>query len=142
METKAVIQALAALAQESRLAIFRLLVEAGPAGLTVGVIAERLGIANATLSFHLKELTNAGLTIASPQGRSIVYATNFLTMNALVAYLTENCCAGNDCVSPVNCAPSTSAARVVKRPEALARAASGRATAVRTNAQRKSPKKG
>jgi ArsR family transcriptional regulator, arsenate/arsenite/antimonite-responsive transcriptional repressor len=142
METKTVIQALAALAQESRLAIFRLLVEAGPAGLTVGVIAARLRIANATLSFHLKELTNAGLTIASPQGRSIVYATNFLTMNALVAYLTENCCAGTDCVSPVNCAPPNSAARVVNRPEAPARAASVRATADRTTASRKSPKKG
>lgn len=97
METKNVITALAALAQESRLAIYRLLVETGPAGLPVGVIAERLGLPNATLSFHLKELTNAMLTRATPNGRSIIYAANFETMGALVGFLTENCCAGSAC---------------------------------------------
>ena len=97
METKHIVNALGALAQEKRLAIFRLLVETGPPGLPVGAIAERLALANATLSFHLKELTHAGLTIAKPNGRSIIYSANFTTMNGLVAYLTENCCAGAGC---------------------------------------------
>lgn len=97
METKNVINALAALAQESRLAIYRLLVETGPAGLPVGTIAERLGLPNATLSFHLKELTNAMLTRATQNGRSIIYAANFETMTTLVGFLTENCCAGSTC---------------------------------------------
>ena len=98
METKNIISALSALAQETRLAIFRLLVETGPQGLPVGAIAEKLNLANATLSFHLKELTNAGLTVATPNGRSIIYSANFTTMNGLVDYLTENCCAGVACV--------------------------------------------
>ena len=97
METKNIIAALGALAQETRLAIFRLLVETGPAGLPVGTIAEKLGLANATLSFHLKELTGAGLTIATPNGRSIIYSANFTTMNGLIDYLSENCCAGSSC---------------------------------------------
>jgi DNA-binding transcriptional ArsR family regulator len=97
METPIIVQALFALAQESRLAIFRLLVVAGPEGLPVGKIAEALTLANATLSFHLKELTNAGLTTATPNGRSIIYSANFETMNRLIEYLTENCCAGASC---------------------------------------------
>ncbi len=97
METKDIISALGALAQETRLAIFRLLVETGPPGLPVGAIAEKLELANATLSFHLKELTNAQLTIATPNGRSIIYSANFSTMNGLVGYLTENCCVGAGC---------------------------------------------
>lgn len=106
---KSTIQALAALAQESRLAIFRLLVVAGPAGMPVGKIAEHLNLANATLSFHLKELTNAGLTTATPNGRSIIYSANFNTMTELLDYLTENCCAGAGC-APV--AQSAVACRV------------------------------
>ena len=97
METKNTITALAALAQETRLAIFRLLVETGTQGLPVGTVAEKLGLANATLSFHLKELTNAGLTIATPNGRSIIYSANFETMNGVIGYLTDNCCAGSAC---------------------------------------------
>ena len=97
METKDIISALGALAQETRLSIFRLLVETGPPGLPVGAIAEKLGLANATLSFHLKELTHAGLTLATPNGRSIIYSANFTTMNGLVEYLTENCCLGAAC---------------------------------------------
>ena len=96
------IQALAALAQESRLAIFRLLVVAGPEGMPVGRIAEQLNLANATLSFHLKELTNAGLTRATPNGRSIIHSANFTTMNLLIGYLTENCCAGAGCAPADN----------------------------------------
>lgn len=110
METKNIINALAALAQESRLAIFRLLVETGPVGLPVGAIAETLGLPNATLSFHLKELTHAGLTIATPNGRSIIYAANFTTMVSVVDYLTENCCSGAACApsspSIAVCAPA------------------------------------
>lgn len=118
METKNIIAALAALAQESRLAIYRLLVETGPEGLPVGAIAERLGFANATLSFHLKELTNAGLTVAAPNGRSIIYSANFATMSGLIEYLTENCCAGASCATTVNCKPkklSTATGKTAKR---------------------------
>ena len=97
MEIKDIIGALGALAQETRLAIFRLLVTTGPPGLPVGAIAEQLALANATLSFHLKELTHAGLTTATPNGRSIIYSANFKTMNGLVEYLTENCCVGTGC---------------------------------------------
>ncbi len=110
-ETTEAIGALAALAQESRLAIFRLLVVAGPQGLPAGTIAERLGLANATLSFHLKELNHAGLVRATPQGRSILYAARFDAMNRLIGYLTENCCGGNPCgptgvaCEPGACAP-------------------------------------
>ena len=109
MEMKSTLQALAALAQESRLAIFRLLVVAGPDGMPVGKIAEQLNLANATLSFHLKELTNAGLTTATPNGRSIIYSANFNTMTELLGYLTENCCAGAGCAPA---AQSTTACRV------------------------------
>ena len=94
METKDVIGALAALAQESRLAVFRLLVEIGPGGLPVGRIGETLGIAPATLSFHIKELTRAGLVVTQQQGRHIYCSADFDTMNAVLGYLTENCCRG------------------------------------------------
>jgi ArsR family transcriptional regulator, arsenate/arsenite/antimonite-responsive transcriptional repressor len=83
---------LTALAQATRLALFRLLIEAGPAGLSAGVIAERLDVAAPTLSFHLKELSRAGLIRASQQGRYVIYSADFDAMNALIAYLTENCC--------------------------------------------------
>jgi DNA-binding transcriptional ArsR family regulator len=86
--SKGIVAALAALAQQTRLALFRLLVEAGPAGLAAGVIAERLGVAAPTLSFHLKELTNAGLIRSVQQGRYVVYSADFDAMNTLVAYLT------------------------------------------------------
>jgi ArsR family transcriptional regulator len=98
METKNVITALAALAQESRLAIHRLLVEAGPQGIAASKIAEQLGIPPSSLSFHLKELSQAGLITARQDGRFIWYAADFAAMNALLSYLTENCCGGNPCV--------------------------------------------
>jgi len=105
METKNALMALAALAQETRLAVFRLLVATGPEGLPVGKIGERLGIAPATLSFHLKELAHADLVMMRHEGRFIYCSANFTTMNGLLAYLTENCCGENalSCV-PV-CAP-------------------------------------
>jgi DNA-binding transcriptional ArsR family regulator len=97
METIQVIAALGALAQESRLALHRALVEAGPPGLAASKIAEQLGIPPSSLSFHLKELTHAGLISARQDGRFIIYSANFDAMNALLSYLTENCCGGNPC---------------------------------------------
>ena len=97
MDNKLVISALAALAQESRLAVFRLLVQAGPEGMAATRIAEQLGIPPSSMSFHLKELTHAGLVTQTTAGRSLIYAANFATMNGLLAFLTENCCGGNVC---------------------------------------------
>ena len=101
-----VVRALAALAQESRLAIFRLLVARGPEGMSAGAISEKLGIAPATLSFHLKELANAGLIAARVQGRFVIYSTDFQIMNELLGFLTDNCCGGNPCTPAVACKPS------------------------------------
>lgn len=100
MQTKPVLAALAALAQESRLATYRLLVQAGPAGLPASKIAETLGVPPSSLSFHLKELTHANLVTPRQDGRFVIYAANFDTMNALLGFLTENCCGGNPC-SPI-----------------------------------------
>lgn len=101
MEETHVIDALAALAQAHRLRIFRLMVVAGPVGLTPGAIAEALEIPAATLSFHLKELSHAGLISQERQGRHLIYRADFARMNALLAYLTENCCQGQAC-APVD----------------------------------------
>ena len=103
METKSALLALAALAQESRLAIFRLLVEAGPQGVTVGRIGESLDIAPATLSFHLKELAHAGLVQSRQESRFFWYSANYEAMNGLIGYLSENCCGGQAqaCCPPV-----------------------------------------
>lgn len=97
MQTDQAIQALGALAQEHRLAAFRALVEAGPEGLAAGVLAGQLRIAPSSLSFHLAQLSHAGLIHHSRQGRSIVYKADFAAMNGLIAYLTQNCCAGEAC---------------------------------------------
>jgi len=97
METKQAIQALSALAQESRLAIFRLLVQAGPEGLAAGSIGEKLDLPPATLSFHLAGLTRAGLAQSRQDGRFVIYSADFKNMNQLVAFLTENCCGGLSC---------------------------------------------
>lgn len=97
---------LAGLAQESRLALFRLLVQKGSDGMAAGEIADRLGIAPAALSFHLKELSHAGLLKPRKEGRFIYYAPDFKAMNALLSYLTENCCAGTPdetCATPGTC---------------------------------------
>lgn len=109
METKNVLSALTALAQESRLAVFRLLVQIGPAGMAATKISEQLGIPPSSLSFHLKELAHADLVTSRQEGRFIFYVANFGTMNAVVAFLTDNCCGGNPC-SPVrktSCAKKT-----------------------------------
>ena len=97
METKQALQALSALSQETRLAIFRLLVRAGPAGLAAGAIAEELDLAPATLSFHLAGLTRSGLAQSRQEGRFVIYNADYATMNALVGFLTENCCQGAAC---------------------------------------------
>ena len=97
METKQALQALSALAQESRLAIFRLLVQAGPKGLAAGAIGEKLGLPPATLSFHLAGLNRAGLAQSRQEGRFVIYNADYAAMNALVGFLTENCCQGAAC---------------------------------------------
>lgn len=97
METKEALGALAALAQDSRLAVFRLLVQLGPSGMAATKIAEQLGVVPSSLSFHLKELTHAGLIVPRQEGRFVIYAANFATMNALIAFLTDSCCGGNPC---------------------------------------------
>jgi DNA-binding transcriptional ArsR family regulator len=112
MESKHAIDALAALAQETRLAIFRLLVQAGAEGRSAGAIATTLGVTPATLSFHLKELTRAGLVTPRTAARFIFYSANYEAMAALMTYLTENCCRGmpGECIGPMEtelarCAP-------------------------------------
>lgn len=100
MEEKDVVRSLAALAHGARLQVFRALVVAGPGGMTPGVMAEGAGIPPATMSFHLKELTNAGLVTQERQGRNLVYRASFERMNALLGYLTENCCQGANCLDP------------------------------------------
>ena len=97
MDEQEVVKALAALAQPIRLQVFRALVVTGQAGLTPGAMAEGLGIPQNTLSFHLKELTHAGLVTQERASRNIIYRAAFGRMNALLGYLTENCCQGADC---------------------------------------------
>jgi DNA-binding transcriptional ArsR family regulator len=104
MKKEAVIVALSALAQGTRLDIFRYLVEIGPEGVSAGKIGERFELPSATLSFHLKTLQQAGLLKRKRQSRSIIYSVDFTAMSALLAYLTENCCAGHPeiCSVPVS----------------------------------------
>ncbi|HPU20749.1 MAG TPA: metalloregulator ArsR/SmtB family transcription factor [Alicycliphilus sp.] len=99
MEEQSVLKALTALSQAHRLRVFRALVVAGQAGLTPGQIAEAQQIPAATLSFHLKELVQAGLLTQERQGRSLIYRADFAQMNALLAFLTENCCQGDACAA-------------------------------------------
>ena len=100
MEENDVVRALAALAHELRLRVFRMLVVAGPGGLTPGSMAEQLEIPKATLSFHLKELTHAGLISQERDGRSLIYRAAYGQMNAVLGFLTENCCQGQACLEP------------------------------------------
>jgi ArsR family transcriptional regulator, arsenate/arsenite/antimonite-responsive transcriptional repressor len=100
MEKMDAIAALGALAQESRLDIFRLLVQSGAEGLPAGQIGERLGLPSATLSFHLNQLRHAGLVTFRREGRSLIYAAEYPAMNDLIGFLTENCCQGTGCGVP------------------------------------------
>lgn len=95
------VQALGSLAQEHRLSIFRMLVQAGENGLAAGVIAERLGVPPSSLSFHLAHLTRAGLVTQERQSRHLIYRADYAAMNRLVAYLLENCCAGESCMADI-----------------------------------------
>lgn len=106
METKHVIAALAALAHESRLAAFRLLVRAGPDGMAASKIAETLGMPASSMSFHLKELTHADLVRPRQQGRFVIYVARFDAINGVLGFLTDNCCGGNPCIPhyKVSCA--------------------------------------
>lgn len=97
METKEAVQSLSALAQDTRLAIFRLLVQAGAEGMAAGSIGEKLDLAPATLSFHLAGLTRAGLARSRSEGRFVIYTADFQAMHALVGFLSENCCGGASC---------------------------------------------
>ena len=116
MEKITAVRALAALAQDNRLEVYRLLVGAGPVGIPAGEIAARLGIAPNTLSFHFDRLRHAGLVTVRREGRSLIYAARFETMNELIGYLTENCCGGMPhlCEPPV-CAPRTGKATSRKK---------------------------
>ena len=107
METTDAVAALAALAQDNRLDVFRLLVQAGPEGLAAGAIAERLALAPNTLSFHFDRLRQAGLVTVKREGRSLIYAAHYETMNNLLGYLTDNCCQGaSDQCAPAKCVPA------------------------------------
>ncbi len=119
MDTKTVVKALAALAQETRLAIYRLLVQAGPAGMPAGLIAAKLEVPGPTLSFHLKELAHAGLVTSESKTRFIYYRAEYGAMNTLIDFLTENCCRGSQCAGdtvvrvPI---PTAAARRAISAP--------------------------
>jgi len=112
MEKTKAVSALAALAQENRLDVFRLLVQAGPDGMPAGAVADALDLAPNTLTFHFDRLRTAGLVSARRDGRSIIYAARFESMNELIAFLTENCCGGISCTPPVQCKPARKRAKV------------------------------
>ncbi len=97
MQPHHIVRALAALAQNHRLAAFRLLVQAGVEGIPAGVLADRLGVPASSMSFHLAQLANAGLVTQRRASRSIIYSADYAAMNALMGYLTENCCGGMPC---------------------------------------------
>lgn len=110
MKISDAVPALAALAQETRLAIFRLLVKTGPEGLPAGTIAERLGLPAATLSFHIAQLVRAGLVSARPQSRFIYYIADYPAMDALLSFLTDHCCGGQACLPRTTGKPRRKAA--------------------------------
>lgn len=112
MEIKAAVTALAALAQETRLAAYRVLVAAGESGLAAGEIAAQLGVPPATLSFHLKELAHAGLVKSRNAGRFVIYAADYAVMTGLIGFLSEACCAGQ----PQRCLPAAPPARTCQTP--------------------------
>ncbi len=112
MKTAEVIAALAALAHEHRLAIYRALVEQGPNGLPAGQIAEDVGLIPSSLTFHLQHLVRAGLITQRREGRQLIYAASFSVMNELIGYLTENCCEGSACKP--RCAPAPTRSRTAR----------------------------
>ena len=108
MNANQVIGALSALAQEHRLAAFRLLVRAGVEGIAAGALADQLDVSPSSMSFHLAQLAHAGLVIQRREGRSIIYCADYAAMNRLMAYLTENCCSGVPCLQDAVCLPEAS----------------------------------
>lgn len=106
MQSDHVIRALSALAQDHRLAAFRLLVQAGEQGMAAGMLAERLDVPPSSMSFHLAQLANAGLVTQRRESRSIIYSADYAAMNGLMGYLTENCCGGVPCSADATCLPS------------------------------------
>src|ERR1700679_1543086 len=114
MKTGTVIEALGALAHEHRLAIYRLLVQRGPEGLSAGTIGQRIGLLPSSLTFHLQNLQRAGLITQRRESRQLFYSVDFSVMNGLVGYLTENCCGNSGADCTVSCAPTTPA-KVIKR---------------------------
>lgn len=106
MQADRVIRALSALAQEHRLAAFRLLVQAGEEGIAAGELAEKLKVPPSSMSFHLAQLVNAGLANQRRESRSIIYSADYAAMNGLMGYLTENCCGGMSCTEDAACVPS------------------------------------
>jgi DNA-binding transcriptional ArsR family regulator len=106
MQTKRMVAALAALGQDTRLELFRLLVQRGPGGLPAGTIAEKLAVPPSSLTFHLQQLTHAGLIASRRVGRQLIYAANFQTMNEIIGYLTENCCGGDAALCAPVCKPA------------------------------------
>jgi len=106
----AAVSALASLAQEHRLALFRLLVQAGSQGMAAGALAGALGVPNSSLSFHLAHLNRAGLIDQRREGRSLIYTANYGAMNRLIGFLTDNCCGGADCSTPARSAPGRKSA--------------------------------
>ena len=116
MEKTDAVAALAALAQDNRLDVFRLLVQAGPDGLSAGQVADSLGLAPNTLTFHFDRLRHAGLVTVRRAGRSMIYAARFDSMRALLAYLSENCCQGTAECAPETCAPVAAPKRRRKEP--------------------------
>lgn len=116
MKTAQAIDALGALAHEHRLAIFRLLVERGPTGLSAGRIAERIGLVPSSLTFHLQNLQRAGLIGQRRDSRQLIYSADFMAMNGLVGYLTDNCCAE----SAAECCPPARQPKAAKRPATAA----------------------
>jgi DNA-binding transcriptional ArsR family regulator len=118
MNAQEIIAALGALAHETRLAVFRLLVERGPEGLPAGIIAQTLALPSSSLTFHLQQLTHAGLITQRRVSRQLIYATNFAAMNAVVGYLTENCCGGSAVCAPVCCPETTGTAQPTNRKSA------------------------
>ncbi len=118
MKTADAVTALAALAQENRLDVFRLLVQAGPEGMPAGKVADALELAPNTLTFHFDRLREAGLVTVRREGRSMIYAARFEVMNGLLGFLTENCCGGvaETCAPAAACGPAAKTKRNVKEP--------------------------
>lgn len=106
MNALEVVRALGALAQEHRLAVYRLLVQAGPDGMAAGALADALGLPASSMSFHLAQLAHAGLVSQRRQSRCIIYTADYQAMNALMAYMTENCCGGVACAPDARCNPA------------------------------------